>query len=55
MDSNAGLLQKEFDALEKERERALEDVARMVESHPDFAQVRKDSNDIESIAGEAIE
>jgi len=49
------LLQKELDAREKECDRRLEDVARMVESHPDFAQVRRDADDIERIAGEAIE
>ncbi len=49
------LLQKELDARESERETRLENVARMVESHPDFEQVRKDSEDVERIAGEAIE
>jgi len=49
------LLQKELDTRERERETRLEDVARMVESHPDFQQVRKDSEYVERIAGEAIE
>lgn len=49
------ILQKELDTREREREKRLEDVARMVESHPDFEQVRKASEDVERIAGEAIE
>ena len=49
------LLRKELDIREHKREQRLEDVARMVESHPDFVQTHAGAEDVDGVAGEAVE
>jgi metal-responsive CopG/Arc/MetJ family transcriptional regulator len=49
------LLRKELEVRERDREQRLEDVARMVESHPDFVQTHAVAEDVDRVAGEAVE
>jgi len=49
------LLRRELAEREKAREKVLEKIVRMVETDQDFADARAVSDDVDGVAGEAIE
>ena len=49
------LLRQELDSRERAFEARLAEAAHLVETHPDFAEVRAVSDDVDGVAGEAVE
>lgn len=49
------LLRKELESREQAREARLVAAIHLVETHPDFADVRALSDEVDGIAGEAVE
>jgi flagellar motor component MotA len=46
---------KEIETREDAREREIEQIARMVESDPAFAEVRGVATDVDAVAGDAVD
>ena len=49
------LMLKEIETRAEAREREIEQIARMVESDPAFAEVRRAARDIDAVAGDAVD
>ena len=46
---------REIETREDAREREIEQIARMVESDPAFAEVRRVATDVDAVAGDAVD